>query len=58
MIHTELPKAKTPITNKVQQKKFISVISPDRILLNEKLLLSLMFGGMAIVLLSWAINKK
>jgi hypothetical protein len=58
MIHAELPKSKLVQMNKTYQKKHTSIISPDKILLNEKLMLSLMFGGMGFVLLSWALAKK
>lgn len=55
MIYAELPKSGRNI-NRTYQKKHVSIISPDRILLNEKLLLSLMFTGMAMVLTVWAIR--
>lgn len=56
MIHSELPKPGRS-TYKTANKKYISIITPDKILLNEKLLLSLMFTGMVVVLLTWAVRK-
>lgn len=56
MIHSELPKAGSA-TNKTYKKKYTSIITPDKILLNEKLMLSLMFSGMGLVLIAWAIRK-
>ncbi len=56
MIYSELPKSGSKF-NRTIQKKHISIISPDKILLNEKLLLSLMFTGMAMVLAVWAVRK-
>jgi hypothetical protein len=57
MIYSELPKP-GPNTNRTYQKKYISIITPDKLLLNEKLLLSLMFAGMAMVLVVWAVRKS
>ena len=56
MIHTELPKS-GPGTNRTYQKKFTSIITPDRFLLNEKLMLSLVFSGIGMVLLVWAVRR-
>ena len=56
MIHSELPKS-DPVTHRTIQKKHISIITPDKILLNEKLMLGLMFTGVAMVLITWALRK-
>lgn len=45
-------------TDNTTQKKFMSIISPDKILLNEKLMLGLMFTAMAMVLLTWTVRKS
>lgn len=55
MIHSELPKSGS---DKTYQKKHTFIITPDKILLNEKLMLSLMFAGMGIVLLTWSFKKE
>lgn len=44
-------------TYKNSPKKLIPFISLEKILGNEKLVLSLMFSGMAAVLITWAIRK-
>lgn len=44
--------------NKSYEKKHTSIITPDKILLNEKLLLGLMFAGVSAVLITWAVRKK
>lgn len=56
MIHSELP-ASNPMTFKTTQKKHVSIITPEKILGNEKLMAGLMFTGMAVVLISWAVRK-
>jgi hypothetical protein len=57
MIYSELPQSRAGIY-RATQKKHISIITPDKILLNEKLMLSLMFTGMAVVLITWAVRKS
>lgn len=56
MIHAELPKS-SPATNRTYKKKFTSIITPDKSLLNEKLMLSLMFSGIGLVLIVWAVRR-
>ncbi len=56
MIHSELPKL-NPATYKTTLRKYVSVITPEKIVGNEKLLLTLMFTGMAAVLITWAVRK-
>jgi len=56
MIYAELPKSASNISRTIQ-KKHTSVITPDKILLNEKLLLSLMFTGVGMTLIAWAFRK-
>ena len=56
MIHSELPKT-TAVSTKSYRKEFTSVITPDKILANEKLVLTAMFAGMGLVLLTWALRK-
>ena len=56
MIHSELPKASAGST-KTYKKKHTSIITPDKILGNEKLVLSAMFAGMGLVLITWAFRK-
>jgi len=57
MIYSELPQPK-PTIYKTIQKKHISIITPDKILLNEKLMLGLMFTGIAMIFVSWAFRKN
>ncbi len=56
MIYSELPKS-SPNTYRTTKKKHVSILTPEKILLNEKLMLSLMFTGMAVVLITWAVRK-
>ncbi len=56
MIHSELPNT-NPATYKTTLKKYVSVITPEKIVGNEKLLLTLMFTGMAAVLITWGFRK-
>lgn len=56
MIHSELPT--TSPASKSYEKKHTAIITPDKILLNEKLLLGLMFAGVSAVLITWAVRKK
>ncbi len=57
MIYAELPKS-NPGISRIIQKKHTSIIAPDKIVLNEKLLLSLMVTGVATVLITWAFRKS
>ncbi|MEJ7679260.1 MAG: hypothetical protein WKG06_15670 [Segetibacter sp.] len=57
MVYSELPEF-SPRTYRTTQKKHISIITPDKILLNEKLMLGLMFTGIAMVLITWAVRKR
>lgn len=56
MIYAELPKSSRG-TNRTYKKKFTSIITPDKLLLNEKLVLSLMFSGIGLVLIVWAVRR-
>ena len=56
MIHSELPKS-NPATYKTTLKKYVSIITPEKIVGNEKLLFTLMFSGMAAVLITWGFRK-
>lgn len=56
MIYSELPKTGSA-TYKTRQKKHVSIITPEKILGNEKLLLGLMFTGVAMVFITWAVRK-
>lgn len=57
MIHSELPETNRA-NFKTFQKKFISIITPENIVGNDKLMLTLMFTGMAAVLLTWSFRKN
>lgn len=57
MIYSELPKAGAN-KNRTYQKKHTFIITPDKLLGNEKLMLSLMFAGMVTVLSVWALRKS
>ena len=56
MIYSALPESNVG-NYKTVHKKHISVITPDKILGNEKLILGLMYTAMAAVLLTWAVRK-
>lgn len=55
MIYAELPKSRPGIKRTIQ-KKHTSVITPYALLYNEKVMLSLMFAGMAAVFITWAVK--
>ena len=56
MIHSELPQPR-PKTYRTMKKRYTSVITPDKILLNEKLMLGLMFTGIVMILIKWTVKK-
>lgn len=56
MIHTELP-ATNPSKLRTYKKKHTTVITPEKILLNEKLMLGLIFSGVALTFTTWALRK-
>jgi hypothetical protein len=56
MIYSQLPQTR-PAPYRTIRKKHVSVIAPGKILLNEKLVLSAMLTGIAMVLITWAVRK-
>ncbi len=55
MIHAESPKRNPRY--KTNDKKFVSVITPDRLLINEKAIFGLMITGFAIALIALLARK-
>jgi hypothetical protein len=56
MIYSELP-SESPTAYRTIKKKYTSVITPDKFLGNEKLMLRLMLTGVAMVLITWALRE-
>jgi hypothetical protein len=57
MIHSELPKSNAG-GYRTSRKKYVSIITPDRLLINERALLGLLIVvGAAAVLITWAVRK-
>ncbi|HSU51469.1 MAG TPA: hypothetical protein VLJ41_12780 [Segetibacter sp.] len=55
MIYSESPR-KNP-RYKTREKKFVSVITPDRLIINEKAIFGLMLTGVAVALIALAARK-